>query len=159
VPVQRDVRRAVAIAIAAAALALPSPAWSADPVDLLGPVYPLDPVDPVADEDAYQAQKEMWQARFRSAREAVAEQQARQQEAVDAYKQMRHRRRQRGEEKQQILEELTAAEVALEEAKSALEELYESARREGVPPGWMRMPRGQPPAAPEAAPDEESALP
>jgi chromosome segregation ATPase len=152
--VRLDVRRAVATAIAAAALALPSPAWTADPLS-------DDPVssDPVSEEDAYRAQKEMWQARFRAAREAVAEQQIRHREAVDAYKQMRHRRRQRGEEKQQILEELTAAEVAIEEAKSALEELYESARREGVPPGWMRMQRGGAPAALEPAQDEESALP
>jgi chromosome segregation ATPase len=128
------VKRAVAIAIAAAALALPGPAWAAD--------------DPPSDEAAYQAQKEMWQGRFQAAREAVATQRARRQEALDAYKQMRHRRRQRGEEKQQILEELTAAEVALEESESALEELYESARRAGVPPGWTRMQRGDSPAAP-----------
>ena len=138
-------RRAVAIAVAAAALALPSLAWAAD--------------DPLSDETAYEAQKEMWQARFRSAREAVATQRARHQEALDAYKQMRHRGRERGEEKQRILEELTAAEVAREESENALAELFESARRAGVPPGWMRMARGGSPAAPEPTPDEEGALP
>jgi chromosome segregation ATPase len=156
------VKRAVAIAIATAALALPGPAWAADDPPSDEAAYQAQKEmwqgrfqaarEAVATQRArrqeYQAQKEMWQGRFQAAREAVATQRARRQEALDAYKQMRHRRRQRGEEKQQILEELTAAEVALEESESALEELYESARRAGVPPGWTRMQRGDSPAAP-----------
>ena len=138
-------KRAVAIAVAAAALALPNLARAVD--------------DPLTDETAYEEQKEMWQSRFRTAREAVVAQRSRHQEAVDAYKQMRHRGRERGAEKQQILEELTAAEVALEDSQNALEELFESARRAGVPPGWMRMARGSSPAAPETTPDDQGALP
>jgi len=139
------VKRAVAIAVAAAALALPSLARAVD--DLL------------TGETAYEEQKAMWQSRFHAAREAVVAQRARHQDAVDAYKQMRHRGRKRGAEKQQILEELTAAEVALEESENGLQELFESARRAGVPPGWMRMARGNSPAAPETTPDDQGALP
>jgi len=138
----------VAIAVAAAALALPGVARAADALP--------------TDEAAYQAEKEMWQARFREAREAVAAQRTRHRAAVEAYKEMRHRRHERGEEKQKILEELTDSEQALEESEKALQELLESARRAGVPPGWTRIPRGargDSPAAPESATDDESALP
>ena len=134
-------KRAVLIAVVAAALALPFLTRAAD--------------DPAVDEASYEARKEMWQGRFRTAREAVVAARARHREALEAYAQMRHRRRERGEEKQKILEELTASEVALEESENSLEELFESARRAGVPPGWMRMERDEPPAAP----DDEGALP
>lgn len=128
-------KRAALIAVVAAALALPALTWAAD--------------EPPSDEASYQARKEMWQGQFRAAREAVAAARRRHREARDAYTQMRHRRRERGEEKQKILEELTASEVALEESEKALEALFERARRSGVPPGWMRMERDDAPAAPE----------
>jgi hypothetical protein len=139
------VKRAAVLAFVAAALALPALTRAAD--------------GPPVDEAAYEAQKEMWQGRFRAAREEVAAARVRHREARDAYAQMRHRRRDRGEEKQKILEELTASEVALEESENALTELFESARRAGVPPGWMRMERDELPAAPEPTPDEKGALP
>ena len=138
-------KRTVVIAVVAAALAIPTLTGAAD--------------DPPADEVSYEAQKEMWQARFRTAREAVATQRVRRQEALDAYTQMRHRRRERGDEKQRILEELTASEVALEASENALEELFEEARRAGVPPGWIRTARDDSPAAPESGPDDPGALP
>jgi hypothetical protein len=138
-------KRTVVIAVVAAALALPTLTGAAD--------------DPPTDEVAYEAQKEMWQGRFRAAREAVATQRVRRQEALDAYTQMRHRRRARGEEKQRILEELTASEVALEASENALEELFEEARRAGAPPGWTRTERGDSPAAPEPTSDDEEVLP
>ncbi len=138
-------RRTVVIAFAAAALAFPT---------LTGAAGELP-----ADEVSYRAQKEMWQGRFRAAREAVATQRVRHQEALDAYKQMRHRRRERGEEKQKTLEELTASEVALEASENALEELFEEARRAGVPPGWTRTEHGDSPAAPEPTSDDEEVLP
>jgi hypothetical protein len=138
-------KRTVVIAVVAAALAIPTLIGAAD--------------DPPADEVSYEAQKEMWQARFRAAREAVATQRVRRQEALDAYAQMRHRRRERGDEKQRILEELTASEVALEASENALEELFEEARRAGVPPGWIRTARDDSPAAREPGPDDPGALP
>jgi chromosome segregation ATPase len=65
---------------------------------------------------------------------------------------MRHRRRARGERKAAILAELEAAEKALQEAKRELAEFEAQARRDGVPPGWMREVReaGTGPASPEA---------
>ena len=136
-------RRTVIIVFAVAALAHPTLMAAAG--------------DLPAEELAYRAQKEMWQGRFRAAREAVATQRARHREALDAYKQMRHRGRERGAEKHAILEELTASEVALEASENALDELFEEARRAGVPPGWMRETRGDSPAAP--GPDDAGALP
>jgi hypothetical protein len=139
------VKRAALFALVAAALALPALTGAAGA--------------PPLDDGAYEAQKEMWQGQFRAAREAVAAARARQREARDAYAHMRHYRRERGEEKQKILEELNASEVALEESEKALKELLETARRAGVPPGWMRTESDEPPAAPEPTPDEEDALP
>jgi nucleotide-binding universal stress UspA family protein len=138
-------KRAVVIAVVAAALAIPILSGAAD--------------DLPADEVSYEAQKEMWQARFRAAREAVATQRVRHREALDVYTQMRHRRRERGEEKQRILEELTASEVALEASEDVLEELFEKARRAGVPPGWTRTEHGDSSAAPEPTSDDEEVLP
>jgi hypothetical protein len=138
-------KRTLVIAVVAAALALPTLTGAA--------------ADPPADEVSYEAQKEMWQARFRAARTAVETQRVRRQEALDAYTQMRHRRRERGDEKQRILEELTASEVALEASENALEELFEEARRAGVPPGWIRTARDDSPAAREPGPDDPGALP
>jgi nucleotide-binding universal stress UspA family protein len=139
------VKRFFAVAAVAVALALPNLSWAAE--------------DPPTDEAAYAAEKRMWQARFRTAREVVATRRARHAEAVEAYKRMRHRHRKRGESKQKIRAELTASEMALEESENALEELYERARRAGVPPGWTRMQRGEPPAAPEPTSDAEEVLP
>jgi len=120
-----------------AALVLPTFAWAA--------------ADSAA--DAIEVQKAQWSSRFREAREAVVEARRRHAEALDAYKQARHHRRERGVEKAKVLEELAASAVALEEAEIALEELFEPARRAGVPPGWIRMERDKIPAAPEPSPD------
>jgi chromosome segregation ATPase len=131
-------RRAFVFAVAAA-LALPVLAWSAEPIAI--------------EPEARAAQKEMWQTRFRGARQAVAAARKRHTDALAAYKQMRHRNRERGEAKQQIQAELSASEAALDAAESALKALFESARRAGVPPGWTQMKRGEHPAAPEPTPD------
>ena len=55
--------------------------------------------------------------------------------------------RDRGDEKQAILDELAEAEKGLAEARTALDALHELARREGVPPGWIRTAGGDAPAA------------
>jgi hypothetical protein len=139
------VKRRFAAALLAVAFALAGHAWAADP----------EPTDAVA----LEAQKEQWQSRFRAARAAVAEARERQRAARDAYAKMRHRGKQRGDAKRQILAELSASETALEDAQSALEEMFETARRAGVPPGWMRMPHGENPAAPEPSPAGAGAQP
>jgi hypothetical protein len=51
---------------------------------------------------------------------------------------MRHRRRERGEAKAEIIEEQEAAREAVTQAARGLDALLEEARRAGVPPGWIR---------------------
>jgi chromosome segregation ATPase len=96
-------------------------------------------------EAAYQAEKKEWQSRFQEARELITATRSRHQSAEAAYIQMRHRRRERGAEKQAILAELSDSKAALIDAEAALESLFETARRAGVPPGWRRAPRGAQP--------------
>ena len=137
--------RAVAAAVLAAAVALPA---------LAAPTEKSP--DPAV---AIEAERAVWQARFRRAQDAVASAQIRQRGALDAYQQMRHHRRERGEAKQKILDELTASEAALAEAEAALVDLFETARRAGVPPGWMRIRRADLPAAPEPSSEGEDKEP
>lgn len=141
-----------------AALLLPSATASAaagdsDGDDATTAVTDLERVDLGAPAEIVDAQREQWAERFRAARDAVAEARLRNALAQDAYREMRHRRNQTGEEKERILAEIGDSEVALVDAEAALKELFEAARRAGVPPGWMRMARSEAPAA--GAPDPE----
>ncbi len=132
-------RRAAAGAAFALAFALPAAA--------------SDAKDPKSYSVVMDAERELWQTRFLEAREAVAKARARRQTAVEEYRRLRHRRRKRGEEKQKGFDEFTASEAALERADAALEDLFETARRAGVPRGWMRLRGGDVPAAPESEPE------
>jgi len=96
----------------------------------------LDRVDLGAPEAVVEAQRARWQARLAAARSAVIDAHLRSIEATDAYRFMRHRNRDRGEEKRAILAEMRAAETALAEAVDAMHALLDSARSAGVPPGW-----------------------
>jgi hypothetical protein len=82
--------------------------------------------------------KEAWVARLREGRAAVSAALQRNEQADRDYKEMRHRNRARGEAKQKILEEREQAAAALEAAEQQMDELLETARRSGVPPGWIR---------------------
>jgi hypothetical protein len=97
-----------------------------------------DRVDLTAPGDAVDAQRALWQERFAAARDAVAQARLRYTLAEEAYGETRHRRRKRGDEKAEVLAELSVAETALAAAEAALAELLETARQAGVPPGWMR---------------------
>jgi len=132
-------------AIAGAALLFAAPTLrAAEPV--------VDPVNLGAPEAEVAAQRDRWQTRIAEAREAAVDAHLRHAEAVEAYRFMRHRNRDRGDEKIAIMQELRDAEVALAEAVAALNDVLESARRAGVPPGWMPD-RTDSPAAPGAASD------
>jgi hypothetical protein len=109
-----------------------------------------DRVDLGASDSAIAAQRARWQTRFHDARQAVVDAHLRHIDAMEAYRHMRHRDRERGEEKVRVMEELRASEVALAEAEAALDTLLAAARRAGVPPGWMPDPADRP-AAPSAA--------
>ena len=80
-----------------------------------------------------------WQQRIREATAAVEQAEARSANADDAYDEMRHRKYPRGEARAAIEAERTAARAAVVEAKKELERPLAEARREGVPPGWVRV--------------------
>ncbi len=98
---------------------------------------------------APQVGREAWQQRIEQAREELARAGARHEAALEAYRDMRHRRRARGTRKQAALKERSEAEAALDDAKRHLEELLQKARRAGVPPGWIRDALQPNPAAPQ----------
>jgi len=126
----------------AALLFIGPPTFAAEPV--------VDRVDLGAPEAEVAAQRDRWQARIAEARGAAVDAHLRHVEAMEAYRFMRHRDRDRGDEKVTIMNELRDAEAALAEAVAALNDLLASARRAGVPPGWMPD-RTDSPAAPGAA--------
>jgi hypothetical protein len=52
---------------------------------------------------------------------------------------MKQHRKARGARKEELVEERDEAAAALAKAESDLEQLLLSARRAGVPPGWIRQ--------------------
>jgi hypothetical protein len=94
--------------------------------------------------------RETWVQAIRDARENLAAARARYEESREAYSKMKRRRKARGEAKQGFVQERDEAAAALADAERSLEELLESARRAGVPPGWIReaMEPDSGPAAP-----------
>ena len=79
-----------------------------------------------------------WVEAIRDAREELAAARARYEEARKAYSKMKQRRKVRGAKKEALVQERDEAAEALAEAERGLEQLLESARRAGVPPGRIR---------------------
>ncbi len=79
-----------------------------------------------------------WMNRIQQARARLSTAQDRYASAMVSYRQMKHRRRARGEQKLSILTQRKAARSELTAAQRELDALLEQARREGVPPGWLR---------------------
>jgi hypothetical protein len=79
-----------------------------------------------------------WVEAIRDAREDLAAGRARYEEARKAYTKMKQRRKARGARREALVKERDAAAEALAEAERSLEQLLRSARRAGVPPGWIR---------------------
>jgi hypothetical protein len=135
-------RRLRTILLALAVAAVPTAAAPGDPA----------PAAPAA--HAQEAQREAWTQRLNAAVMRAERAKARHDKAMDAYSHMRSRRRARGSEKQAIMDELTASDLALSRAEEELRELRATARRAGVPPGWFRdagADRSPPPARPDDA--------
>jgi hypothetical protein len=82
---------------------------------------------------------EQWKDQLLTAHQEVIRAHERHQDALKAYRMMRHRNRKRGEPKRLILEELELAEAAVPKAEQELVALTEAARRAGVPPGSRRF--------------------
>ncbi len=86
--------------------------------------------------------RETWVEAIRNAREELAAARARYEEARKAYSTMKKRRKARGARKEALVRERDEAADALAEAERGLEQLLLSARRAGVPPGWIRQAMG-----------------
>jgi len=56
-----------------------------------------------------------------------------------AYRDMRQRRRPRGDAKQAIMDEIELSREELARAQQALESLEKAARRAGAPPSWLKF--------------------
>lgn len=93
------------------------------------------------------SEREAWQQRVADARAEVDRANRRRDAAQAAVDRMRHRRRPRGDAREALFQELDAARMDAVRTERALEELLDEARRGGVPPGWLRAPAAQPPAA------------
>jgi hypothetical protein len=128
----------VAAANDPASAPVPDPAAASSQTQAPSPAPAADPAPVQVTPENWDAQRATWTARLRAAVDAVARAEARHTKAIDAYSHMRARRRDRGSEKQAILDELAASDEALDRARVELRELRASARRAGVPPGWLR---------------------
>jgi len=93
--------------------------------------------------------KAAWVSRIRAANDQLAAAQVRYATAMRNYGQMMHRRRERGQEKLDVLAAREATRTEVTEAQQRVDALNEEARRAGVPPGWLREAMaGSDPAAP-----------
>lgn len=115
-------RRLAALAcIAAFSLALPAVA-----IDLAG------------SPESIAAEKARWVERLTEKQRDVANAKVRYASAQRTYQRMRTRNTSRGDKRSRVVDDLAAAETALAEAERELESILAEARREGVPPGWIR---------------------
>lgn len=110
-----------------------------------GPIH----APPATAELADTRRNEEWKERVAEARADVASAYERRDAAETAVDRMRHSRHPRGAAREGLFSEREEARAGVAEAKRALDELLEQARRAGVPPGWLRAPEPTLPAAPE----------
>lgn len=94
-------------------------------------------ISPAAADDDSQ-RKIDWQHRYSSVLAGAAKAEARIEASRKALRKARQRDRLKGEHRTKILAELEAAEQEAETARVLLEKFPESARRAGIPPGWLR---------------------
>ena len=95
-------------------------------------------VAPSALADVPDSEKPEWQQRYRDLLDTASEAASRYEVANAIYTKNRQINRKRGEARQSINTELQEAQIGLAEARAALQEFPEEARRAGVPPGWLR---------------------
>jgi len=99
---------------------------------------PSGAVDLSASPETIAAEKADWIERLSEKQRELANAKARHARAQASYQRMRTRNTSRGDKRSQSVGELQAAETALEEAEAELKATLADARREGVPPGWIR---------------------
>jgi len=109
-------------------------------------------VDLSASPEEIAAQKMHWIERLTEKQQQLVNAKARYAKAQTSYQRMRTRSTSRGDKRSRVVAELKAAESALADAETELETTLAEARREGVPPGWIRDANDRTPTSP-AAPD------
>lgn len=90
-------------------------------------------VDPMSPTD-----KQTWVTKISEAQSTLTGARLRYDTSVRDYARGRRANRARGDARAEVLVERNQASEALAQAEKQLEELLESARRAGVPPGWVR---------------------
>ncbi len=104
-----------------------------------------DPEPEQSDERAQRPESEkpegrdQWRERLLVANQEVAIAEQRSTAARWAYRDMRQRRRPRGDGKQAIMDEIELSREELARAQQDLESLEGAARRAGAPPSWLRF--------------------
>jgi hypothetical protein len=83
--------------------------------------------------------REEWREQLLAANQAVAIAHQRSVDALKAYKNMRRRRRPRGDAKQAIMDELELAREEIATSQQNLEKLEKTARRAGAPSSWLKF--------------------
>jgi hypothetical protein len=109
---------------------------------------PVAAVDLSASPEEIEAQKAQWIERLSENQSELADAKARHARALAAYQRMRTRNTSRGQKRVHAVEEMRSAEANLADAEAALEATLAEARREGVPPGWIRDATSRSDAAP-----------
>jgi predicted ribosome quality control (RQC) complex YloA/Tae2 family protein len=88
--------------------------------------------------DRYEQTKINFQTEYSNALTKLAQAKARMTASEKALRKARQRNRLKGESRTAIYAEIEAAKVELEAAENNAARIPESARRAGVPPGWLR---------------------
>ena len=83
--------------------------------------------------------REEWRERLLVANQEVVAAEKRVTAARSAYRDMRQRRRPRGDAKQAIMDEIELSREGLTIAQQDLESLESAARRAGAPPSWLKF--------------------
>ncbi len=82
--------------------------------------------------------KQDWQHQYSTVIAGAANAEARVEASRKALRKARQRDRLKGDHRTKVLAELDEAEREVEKARALLDKFPESARRAGIPPGWLR---------------------
>lgn len=82
--------------------------------------------------------KQDWQHQYSTVIAGAAKAEARVETSRKALRKARQRDRLKGDHRVKVLAELEEAEREVEKARALLDKFPESARRAGIPPGWLR---------------------
>ena len=117
--------------------------WATISIPNLGSARDPEPEQPGAraqqSESEQPESREEWREQLLVANQELAIAEKRSVDALRAYRDMRQRRRPRGDAKQAIMDEIELSREELARAQQALESLEKAARRAGAPPSWLKF--------------------